>query len=111
MNCRPGDLARVISPGVRMACPFCGGLAVIVDPDTFVTCVALTDDSRWILKKPISFGITFECGFFVLRQRGLVTAIEDHLLRPIRDPGDEALDEVLALVGAPVGAICDMEVE
>ena len=82
MNCRPGDLARVIDdPAARVV--------GIVDRIFKLTVLCGTTDygnsPAWAYEGPMiesPFGTRFE-------------GISDEILRPIRDPGDDAKDEML----------------
>ena len=97
MNCRPNDVARVISPGRLTRCPFCGGTGVAVLPDTFVR-VTQHDGIAWVLEDPIERTVDFPCGQQIhVRCRAIV----DDLLRPIRDPGDDEVDQTLIYAGDP----------
>lgn len=97
MNCRPGDLARVVSPGYFMRCT-CGVRTLIVKPDTLVVCDKPFADG-WYLAEPLKVAGSFACGAGPFE--GSCGSLPDDLLRPIRDPGDDAVDEVLVRVGAP----------
>jgi hypothetical protein len=95
MNCREGDVARVISPGRLTACPFCGTRATAVKPDTFVR-VTQHDGIAWILEEPVVGAITFDCGqALAFRCISLV----DEILRPIR--GDDVSDDEVRELYAP----------
>ncbi len=80
MNCKPGDLAIVV------AAPAIAKRAI----GSIVRCVELFDGfgtgPMWTVEPPAA---------------GHYWGIKDRWLRPIRDPGDDAVDEVLQLVGAP----------
>lgn len=95
MNCRPGDLARVLSPGRRISCPLCGDSAIAVKPDTLVV-VTTHDGIAWILQEPIIVNVSLKCGAHIIAR---CTALEDRCLKPIRDPGPDAIDEIVAKVG------------
>lgn len=77
MNCQQGDLARIIDhPETRR-------LGVV---DAFVRCHQLIGDivsPGWLFEVPIIIGID------------RVIGANDCLLRPLRDPGDDATDETL----------------
>lgn len=96
MNCKPGDLARVIAPGFLIACS-CGHRQAVVKPDTFVVCGEAHADG-WKLQEPIRVGGQMQCdgGFF----SGRVNSLPDAILRPIRPQADDAVDEMVHLVGA-----------
>ena len=95
MNCRPNDLARVIAPGRLVHCPLCSCSGVAVRPDTIVR-VTQHDGIAWALEEPICDVVPISCGAtIIIRCRML----PDELLRPIRDPGDDAVDEMVAKLG------------
>lgn len=96
LNCVPGDLARVISTPDTREC----GTA-----DWFVTVTRLngvTNEGNlpaWGYEGPlrkITQGVWKGC---------IVECICDHILRPIRDPGPDAVDETL--LTAPVTNVWD----
>lgn len=99
MNCRPGDLARIVGTDVRL------GLNDRI--------VKLTNDApkvvagrpHWRLEEPIRVVLSM-AGINPLGQvfeRGeclIARFLDDANLRPIRDPGADAVDEMVRLVGA-----------
>ena len=91
MNCRENDLAVVLPPGRLVACPFCAGRAVVVNPDTFVR-VTQHDGVEWILEEPLVRTVDFSCGQRVFYR---VRTLSDAILRPIRNPGEDERDETL----------------
>ena len=97
MNCRPGDLCRVLSPGRSISCPLCGTSAIAVKPDILVI-VTEHDGIAWRLKEPIRVNVSLQCGAFIV---AICTTIQDSALKPIRDPGDDAVDETLIYAGDP----------
>lgn len=97
MNCRPGDLAVIVrSEGWGLAgeiARLCIGRIVQVrflrPPFNSACPSALV----WDIEKPLIVskdGHDFE-----------VTGVSDDALRPIRDPGDDAVDEMLLRVPSP----------
>ncbi|MGN6518702.1 MAG: hypothetical protein ACTHK2_04675 [Dokdonella sp.] len=102
MNCQPGDLARVIPPGAFEPCPLCGKRALAIRSDLLVVCeellVAPNGNPMWRIAEPIRTAGIFPCG---TPFTGTCFAIADDLLRPIRDPGEDAVDEMLQRIGAP----------
>lgn len=99
MNCRPHDLARVISPGRLARCPSCGSQKVAVKPLTIVR-VTEHDGTVWVLEEPLTGDLEFDCGTFL---HWICRGLHDDLLRPIRDPGDDAVDEMVRIAGpAPI---------
>lgn len=90
MNCKQGDIARVIANEYTIR----EGLA-----DRFVTCTAPTvipgnDLPAWFIDR----AILCRCG---CGSRSV--ALADCILRPIRDPGDDAKDELLRPLPADAG--------
>ncbi len=87
MNCKPGDLARIVAPYV----PVSRGRFVTVkraakNVEHFAGGVSFTnqDGPAWV------------CEGSVVLHDGVIerlTVINDECLRPIRDPGDAAVDE------------------
>jgi len=84
MNCKPGDLAVIIGGGLTGEDKKDIGMIVTVVE-------AYGDGLSWIIQ---SSGRPFGSG-------GYVVATFDTSLRPIRDPGDDVVDEFLALTGKP----------
>jgi len=95
MNCRPGDLALVRSPGLRMQC-VCGHYVVCVKPGTPVVCKEFVG-RYWRIEETLHFDVTGPCG---ARAVGSTDGVADEMLRPIRDPGDDAVDQVVQRLGA-----------
>lgn len=95
MNCKPGDLAvRVSAFGDS-----------IIPIGAIVRCVLWstepTDYRSWA-------GSSVVCGLWDVEwrgtttdARGLILAVPDEHLRPIRDPGDDARDETLEWLPVP----------
>jgi hypothetical protein len=98
MNCKPGDMAIVVSGGPRInlgrivrcvellageTCS-CGGAVWLVDGD---------------LESPNPIAGLFAALF------GMKPGVGDCCLKPIRDPGDDAVDEMLEKIGAPAGLV------
>lgn len=100
MNCRPGDLAFIVSVGEIL--PLCAREALHrAAIGRVVRTVHLTPPSDgsdvpcWMLEEPFSVpygddGTLIYCW-----------GIADRGLRPIRDPGEDAVDEMIQLVGSP----------
>ena len=88
MNCHPGCLARVINdPAARSI-----GL---VDRILKVTVTSGKADDGWPCWE-------YEGPPIQVPLLGAVLAISDAILRPIGNPGDDAVDEVLQRLGKPV---------
>lgn len=84
MNCQPNDLARVISNPETIRHH---------TADKIVRVARLEFSERgsplWVLEKKL------------MARYGMVDAILDCALRPIRDPGDDAVDETLLRLPSP----------
>ena len=97
MNCQAGDLARVVAPGYFLGCS-CGGRTLAVVPDTLVICEQPAVDG-WVLRDPVHVDVVLACcGGHV---RGRFISLPDGWLRPIRDPGPDAIDETLEWLPVP----------
>jgi hypothetical protein len=88
MNCKPGDLAVVVNG------PNIGGLCRVVSPYTVrmveglcwnIECLSRMRDN--LTGNPVAPGTAALCA--------------DAFLRPIRDPGDDAVDETLQWLPVP----------
>ena len=77
MNCRQGDLAVIVRS--KLVWP----LGMIVRCVEF--CVTENGDPGWILDRPLTHG------------QDVYTSVRDSCLRPIRDPGADAVDEMLII--------------
>jgi hypothetical protein len=87
MNCKPGDLAVVVRAG-PLTQDFLGRLVTVKrpGPDLFVDGIVY---ASWEYEPELRNSV------------GVVQAIEDACLRPIRDPGDDARDQTLNWLPAP----------
>ena len=74
MNCKPGDLARIVTAG-----PFQDQLIVVTE----------------VYFSPWGWIWDYEGPLKRLPNGDRQTGFFDHVLRPIRDPGDDAVDETL----------------
>lgn len=101
MNCRPGDLARIV--GAPSELGLNDRIVKIADAPAFL----LAGIMHWDLEEAIfttmqGFGVAHNTGrLWLPGERARVSRIPDRNLRPIRDPGDEAVDEMLVRVGVP----------
>jgi hypothetical protein len=83
MNCKPGDLAVIVKVG-----PLAKGLL-----GRFVTVLRPHKDS---------LGVYWDYEPLLQTVDGyVVAAVEDECLRPIRDPGEDAVDEMVQKLGKP----------
>ncbi|QIM51607.1 hypothetical protein [Hydrogenophaga crocea] len=94
MNCKPGDLAVIVRSGAQNA----GKLVEIARPATQAE-RKIFDHRRegfhwWVC----SIGTPIVDSWGDARME---TALPDAWLRPIRDPGDDATDEMVQLLGKP----------
>lgn len=84
MRCEPNDLDVII-------------FGEVTDPNmwvgTIVRVLEVVNGRYW----------TFDGPKLVHPVFGECTAVADHALRPIRDPGDDAVDEMTLLAGKPEG--------
>ena len=99
MNCRPGDLARVVRmPNVMRAAN--DRFVRLTDEPAFL----LGSDWTWRLTEPLEVVLLGNCTQggvqFWIGETVVVTELQDEYLRPIRDqPGE---DEILRIAGRPV---------
>lgn len=91
MNCRPGDLAYIVAPF------FSGGRGRVVQ----VVRTATAED--FFARKINQMPSVWLCVGDIVTQWGAYreTLIGDECLRPIRDPGDDAIDEILQRFPSP----------
>lgn len=90
MNCKPGDLARVVDSGVNR-----NRLVWVLDSDR-------CDPGEWrcrTLQTMVEYVGDKNTGREIAP--GSIVWSLDSSLRPIRDPGDDAVDEMVQKVGAP----------
>lgn len=98
MNCKPNDLAVIV------ACPEApqniGAIVEVIRRSEPCPCGCTERFVCWIVKargrKLAGFG-----GYFNELSYTDESNVQDAYLRPIRDPGDEAVDETLIYVGDP----------
>lgn len=90
LNCKAGDLARVILHPETVKQGYVDKILrvsqLIQHPRNGTPC--------WMYEGPL---LRCQCGC-----GGVSIALADSILRPIRDPGDDATDEMLELLGKPV---------
>ncbi|KAF1003323.1 MAG: hypothetical protein GAK28_04762 [Luteibacter sp.] len=101
MNCKPGDLARIIGPSTSP------------NRDRIVRCIRLLARGEEMVLDGISFLAASHGEFWAVEGRlvgenpmGRMVIVNggpigDQWLRPIRDPGDDAVDETLQRLPAP----------
>ncbi|MFS2047533.1 hypothetical protein ACEN9J_02990 [Variovorax sp. Varisp41] len=100
MNCKPGDLARIVCPRS-------------INRDRLVRCIRLLVRGEEMTIQGVTFQPVSGEGFWAVEGRlsaqgiegGIETVpggpIHDRWLRPIRDPGEDAVDETLQRLSAP----------
>lgn len=105
MNCKPGDIARIIGP------------ATTPNRDRIVRCIRLLARGEEMTMGDLVFVGTSHAQFWAVEGR-LVGEdasgrpvevpggpVGDRWLRPIRDPGEDAQDETLTWKPVPLSAI------
>lgn len=106
MNCKPGDLAVIV--GFSPAHPHLTGRIVEVIELAPVGCDFKLPDGKshrpcpvgeWVIRFQNAVDLSVVRG----RANALYAACHDSKLRPLRDPGEDATDEMLLLVGKPEG--------
>ncbi len=103
MNVKPGDIAQIIHPemyGTFVEILHVAPMGQFNLPDGQPANCENSD--CWVfefLGQPKKVGITYE--FRYGERLAKFAHCHDKWLRPIRDPGDDAVDEILQLVGAP----------
>jgi hypothetical protein len=110
MRCKRGDLA-VVTMFVGLECGHCGAKVTLLRLGTPIDCQDLDPSERepsWLLPQPIVIPLLCTCsatGLWRLR------SVHDSALRPIRDPGPDAIDETLSSLSiAPHGGqLVDLE--
>ena len=102
MNCKPGDLARLVGLPDMLRDARDRIVKLKNDPPLLID-----GQIVWALEQPVRFtmrGTASRNGvLFLDGDRVYCNEMQDKYLRPIRDPGDEAVDEMVRLVGLPVG--------
>ncbi len=104
MNCRPGDLARIVAPYdpiarncfvevVRLMAPAGESLPT---PDGGICRYSPTGGPTWLCRGRVPTRWGFDL---------TETFIADECLRPLRDPGADAVDETLTWKAVPLPAI------
>jgi hypothetical protein len=89
MNCKPHELAQIMSnfpdcdEAIGMIVRL--GANTVPQPKSGAIC--------WELQETLIVRDSVGLRYFI--------AIADDCLRPIRDPGDDAVDEIVQIVGAP----------
>lgn len=87
MNCKPGDLARYVGEDLSKH----GWIVRCLEIDPLGE--LLTGDVCWVVDPPMPR----------TDGEGMARAVRDRVLRPIRDPGDDAQDETLSWKPVPHG--------
>jgi hypothetical protein len=87
MNCKPGDLARIVSSPEMVLLGYADKIIKVIE----FSGQTMAGDSAWTYEPPL---LRCPCGCGLM-----VYGFADHLLRPIR--GTEGDDETLAWAGKP----------
>lgn len=106
MNCKPGDLAVVLSPREGGRCAATGLLVEVIEPLRDGIFYPDLGGSAWHNYKPEigEWFVRFIGGYREDVGNGLMTSygrMWDHRLKPIRDPGEDARDETLEWLPVP----------
>lgn len=97
MNCKPGDLAIVVKST-------CGNEGKIVRCIRLATPVEADRLGYW--SGPLWYtDVELMSQRYNGMERRMVRSCPDKYLRPIRDPGDDAVDEMVERVGKPEGVV------
>lgn len=86
MNCKPGDLAVIVNSNDRRNI---GKLVRVIGP------YEMRPQSWWVASESVLHGV------FSDWPPGAEVGQYDKNLRPIRDPGEDATDEMVQLLGKP----------
>tara|TARA_B100001250_G_scaffold410687_1_gene437636 strand:- start:766 stop:1104 length:339 start_codon:yes stop_codon:yes gene_type:complete len=106
MNCKPGDIARIVHPSMY-------GTLVDILHAAPVGNYRLPDGQTgfgdepgcWVFKflgQPKDVPMYNGFKDFIGTRKAQYAACHDRWLRPIRDPGDDAVDETIVRLGKPV---------
>jgi hypothetical protein len=99
MNCRPGDLARIVGAPRELALN--DRIVKLTTEPPHMLCGL----AHWNLEEPLfttmqGFGIAANTGrLWLPGERARISRIPDRNLRRIDAPGDDAIDEMVAKVG------------
>lgn len=96
MNCKPGDLAVIVA---SQATENIGCIVEVLDASHPCPCGCTSREQYWSVRCHGRALVAFD--LFGRRSEVKFADCPDRVLRPIRDPGDDAVDEVLERVGAP----------
>jgi len=95
LKCRPGDLAIVVDcPHITRKAT--GERVDAVRVGAVVQVLRILTDGNWELAEPVRMRHTFSDGMTASWD---VIGINDSMLQPIRNPGEKAVDEMVAKVG------------
>lgn len=111
MRCKPGDLALVVKSlwlqhvGERHDILRAGAIVRVtrlVPPEIppGYRLLGPRPEQVWEIADPVGFCIYFKDGSCI---SGELAGVDDEYLRPIRDPGDDAVDEMVQRLGKPEG--------
>lgn len=87
LRCKAGDLAIYV-----------GGVSAPLDVGKIVQCVRFVGNKRSVTGE---FVLCLEIDPPLVNGSGALSICADKALRPIRDPGEDATDEMVAILGKP----------
>lgn len=106
LNCKPGDLAVVIKESPKAVKPIRDRFVTVISmvpahtafrlPDGYWQCANALD--QWLVHWHCPVLYPTDTGVHRSTNYGL---LPDYALRPIRDPGDDAVDETLSWLPVP----------
>lgn len=95
MNCEPGDLAVIVNP---LSPNYGRFVNVLRAPEPSELDWWSMEGPTWIVEAigaPLIVVNGIHCGLKAIRP------FTDAALRPVRDPGEDAVDEIIQLLGSP----------
>lgn len=102
MNCRPGDLTRIVSNWQTDLLCIADKFVKLADAPS----ILVSGEPGWAFEQPVEARVsrTVLCPAGVLFREGEIAdvyEIQDKFLRPIRAPGVGAIDQMIERVGKP----------
>jgi hypothetical protein len=101
LNCWPGALARIVLPPLHLKLNevLNDKIVKLADRPSFVA----YGFPQWELEEPL--WLVLSTGFLGRPETNIILSIEDKYLRPILNPGEHEVDEVLIYAGAPLDEV------
>lgn len=108
LNCKPGDLALVVAEPKNAKQPYIGRIVSVLHaapngvgftlPDGYPQAAVIESFPYWVVEwaNPVRYPVGIEG-----QRLTKFGVMPDWALRPIRDPGDDAVDETLLLKPVP----------